>query len=234
MAPVTATMRAPGRHISGGTEFVLVITACFWWAIAANAGALFARAAGAGAPQMTVDDGRIMTVVVMELIGLGVASLVGWARGWTVFTFGLKPTWRATAAGVVLAVAVFAGAGGFGLLVNAAWPGAVRFGRLPGVVNVWSAVALAIVNPVVEEVFEVGYIFHAISRLRKRHATWIAILASATLRTTFHAYQGLNALVIIFPLGIAFALVYRRTRNLWPLIVAHALFDLWALLPMRA
>jgi membrane protease YdiL (CAAX protease family) len=212
------------RHISRGTEFLLVIIACFWWAIGANVAALSAMVAGAPPPAMTVDDGRLFTIVIIEVIGLLVASLIGYARGWSLFTFGLRPTWRGTLLGVALAAAVLICVGGMGLLISRLWPGAVQFGRIPGTVGALAIVALALVNPLIEEAFEVGYVFYVLGPDRM----WTAVILSAALRTFLHACQGVTALVIILPLGVAFALVYRRTHNLWPLIVAHALFDVAA------
>jgi membrane protease YdiL (CAAX protease family) len=57
-----------------------------------------------------------------------------------------------------------------------------------------------------------------------------AILGSAGLRTLLHAYQGAMALVSILPLGLVFTIYYARSRRIWPVIVAHMLFDVVALL----
>jgi membrane protease YdiL (CAAX protease family) len=39
---------------------------------------------------------------------------------------------------------------------------------------------------------------------------------------------------VVFPLGVAFAIVYWRTRELWPLVLTHGLIDLVGLLSIRA
>jgi membrane protease YdiL (CAAX protease family) len=50
-------------------------------------------------------------------------------------------------------------------------------------------------------------------------------------RAVLHAHLGVNAIVVVFPIGLIFGFVYWRWRQLWPLVVAHALFDLYALFP---
>jgi membrane protease YdiL (CAAX protease family) len=56
-------------------------------------------------------------------------------------------------------------------------------------------------------------------------------LASAFFRAFLHAYQGIDAVVLIFPLGLIFGFVYWKWRRLWPLFIAHVLFDLDAFFP---
>ena len=73
-----------------------------------------------------------------------------------------------------------------------------------------------------------GYFTHAL----RGFGMWPAVLASAGFRTFLHTYQGVTALVIVLPLGVTFALVYWRWGRLWPLVMAHALFSLVALLPL--
>lgn len=43
--------------------------------------------------------------------------------------------------------------------------------------------------------------------------------------------QGVDVLVVVFPIGLIFGFVYWKWRQLWPLVVAHVLFDLDALFP---
>ena len=215
------------RRLSGATEFVFVTLVCYWWAIAANAVAVVGQVMQVGMP-VEVDDGRMLTLVAIELVGLAVASWIGYVRGWSVWSLGLRPTWAGTGAGVLLAAATAAALGLFGLLVNLAYPGAVRFESVPGSLSLAVIVLVSAVNPVLEEAIGVGYFTHAL----RRFGMWPAVLASAVFRTFMHSYQGLTAVVIILPLGVAFAAVYWKWGRLWPLVVAHALFSLSALLPL--
>jgi len=51
------------------------------------------------------------------------------------------------------------------------------------------------------------------------------------LRLSYHLYQGAQGVVSIVPLGLVFTLWFARTGQLWPVIVAHAIFDFAALVP---
>jgi membrane protease YdiL (CAAX protease family) len=55
------------------------------------------------------------------------------------------------------------------------------------------------------------------------------VLASAFFRTVLHAYAGLNLAVTCLLIGLIFGLAYWRWRQLWPLFVAHAIMDFYAL-----
>jgi membrane protease YdiL (CAAX protease family) len=83
------------------------------------------------------------------------------------------------------------------------------------------------INPVFEEMIETGYFVRSL----ERYGMWGAVLGSALFRAFLHAHLGVNAIVVVFPIGLIFGFVYWRRRQLWPLVVAHALFDLCALLP---
>lgn len=52
-----------------------------------------------------------------------------------------------------------------------------------------------------------------------------AVIVSVTIRVSYHLYQGIPGLLAIIPMGLLFGIWFARTRQLWPLIVAHALFD---------
>ena len=95
------------RRFSDSTEFVLVAIVCYWWAIAASAVAISGHLLQVNVP-VEVNDGRMLTLVGIELVGLALASWIGHARGWSVWSFGLRPTWRGTAAGGRFARLAFA------------------------------------------------------------------------------------------------------------------------------
>jgi membrane protease YdiL (CAAX protease family) len=81
----------------------------------------------------------------------------------------------------------------------------------------------AIQNAVLEEVVVVGYL---ITRLRQ--LSWplpAVILLSATLRGSYHLYQGFGGFLGNLAMGVVFALFFLRTRRVAPLIVAHSLLD---------
>jgi membrane protease YdiL (CAAX protease family) len=84
-------------------------------------------------------------------------------------------------------------------------------------------VIASLVNPVFEEFLWLGY---GVGRIAPLIGVRVASALSVVLRLSVHLYQGPWALLAILPLGVAFTWYYGRTRRLWPVIVAHALFDL--------
>jgi membrane protease YdiL (CAAX protease family) len=98
--------------------------------------------------------------------------------------------------------------------------------RVLGPLSLWIAVAAALVNPVFEEILYFGFTANLVRRrFGYRSALWSAVL----IRLVMHAYQGPLALVAILPLGMIWTLYYLRTGRLWPIVVAHVIFDLAAL-----
>lgn len=80
--------------------------------------------------------------------------------------------------------------------------------------------AFLLVAPVAEETFFRGVVFNAWER---EHGTWVAVVGSAALFAVIHT--SLFALVPIFALGIALALVYRSSRSLVATMAMHAGFN---------
>ena len=78
------------------------------------------------------------------------------------------------------------------------------------------------VNSVFEESAVTGYV---VTQLSEQGAA-LAVTASGLVRFAYHLYQGPIASIAILPLGLLFAAVYWRWRNLWPLIVAHTITNL--------
>jgi membrane protease YdiL (CAAX protease family) len=89
--------------------------------------------------------------------------------------------------------------------------------RLPALV------ASAAGNAWAEEVLVVGYLL-----TRLRQLGWLensALLAAATLRGSYHLYQGFGGGLGNLAMGLLFGRYWQRTNRLWPLIAAHTLLD---------
>jgi membrane protease YdiL (CAAX protease family) len=87
-------------------------------------------------------------------------------------------------------------------------------------------VLAAVQNAVLEEVVVVGYL-----TTRLRDLAWSApliVAASALLRGSYHLYQGVGGFAGNAIMGLFLALVFLRFRRILPLIVAHALLDIFA------
>ena len=73
---------------------------------------------------------------------------------------------------------------------------------------------------------------YALSRLvdlqgKKTKLAWvIALVASAVIFALPHSYQGPGGMILVFAAGLLFGAAYLAVRrNLWILIIAHALMD---------
>ena len=93
----------------------------------------------------------------------------------------------------------------------------------PGAAPSAAAVVLvSVVNPVFEEFLWLGY---GVTRHSPGLGVRGAAALSVVLRTLVHLYQGPALMLGVLPLGVAFTWYFVRTRRLWPVVVAHALFD---------
>ncbi len=86
----------------------------------------------------------------------------------------------------------------------------------------------ALQNAVLEEVVVVGYLLTRLEQAGWK-ARW-AVAASALVRGAYHLYQGFGGFVGNVVMGVVFALVWRRTRRVAPLVLAHTVLDVVAFL----
>jgi len=99
---------------------------------------------------------------------------------------------------------------------------------LPNALPLWfrivEAFGIAITAGVTEEVVVRGY---AQTRLEQLKApTAVILLLPTALWGVLHLYEGAGPALTIFCLGMLYAWYYHKTRRLWPIIIAHTLFDL--------
>src|ERR1700731_1150538 len=78
-------------------------------------------------------------------------------------------------------------------------------------------------NGIYEEVIVVGYLLSRLDMLGVKPGWAIAI--SATIRGSYHLYQGIGAFFGNAAMGVIFGLFYRRYGRVTPLIIAHTLID---------
>jgi membrane protease YdiL (CAAX protease family) len=95
---------------------------------------------------------------------------------------------------------------------------------LPLWFRVLQAVLIAATAGVTEEIVVRGYAQTRLEQLRA--PTAVILLVPTALWGVLHVYQGLGAALTIFCLGLMYAAWFHRTRRLWPLILAHTLFDM--------
>ncbi|MCQ6271033.1 CPBP family intramembrane metalloprotease [Pseudarthrobacter sp. R1] len=84
----------------------------------------------------------------------------------------------------------------------------------------------AVRHAIVEEVIVVGYLLDRFGKFG--WSVPLAILASSTLRGSYHLYQGFGPFIGNAVMGVVFALIYAKSRRVMPLVVAHALINIVA------
>jgi len=81
----------------------------------------------------------------------------------------------------------------------------------------------ALQNGLLEEVLVTGYLLTRLEKLGVRPAVAVAI--SATLRGSYHLYQGFGGFVGNAIMGVIFGTLFLRWRRVTPMIIAHTLID---------
>jgi len=174
---------------------------------------------------------HLIFLLIYESSTLFALGSILYARGWNTKRIGLKITARDTLIGVGLALVTYAAyvvvwwiavASG----IHPSFPGSYRELASHGL-TLPAVAAVSILNPIYEETFLCGYI---VTAAKENHRISAGINLSVAIRLVYHLYQGSVGVLGVIPLGLLFALWYARTGRLWPLFVAHALFDATGLL----
>lgn len=107
---------------------------------------------------------------------------------------------------------------------------ALHFGLTKEVVpnSNWLSIVWSFANAFTEETVVVFWLLTRLKQLGCR--AWVGVAASASLRGSYHLYQGVSAGVGNIVMGVVFAWVYQRTGRVWPLVIGHFLIDLVAFL----
>ncbi|HEX8551707.1 MAG TPA: CPBP family intramembrane glutamic endopeptidase [Abditibacteriaceae bacterium] len=178
--------------------------------------------------QVRFSDTQLLYTIAIEavlaLLLLGFLHLRGYTRA--DFPFRFAP--REWAIGALLLVASYA-AVILATVLGAVWLGSDVFMARQMKVDVAVTLPIAIIGSLVnafyEEIFVVGYLLRA---LEKSQGIAAATVFSVFVRFAYHIYQGPTAIFVVIPLGFVFAAFFVRTRNLWPLVLAHAVIDIIA------
>ena len=176
-------------------------------------------------------NAELLATIIFEVIQLGFLTWFLRIRGWTLEKFGLAFSWSGTIVGVGLLAVTYAlvvavghvAQGVFHYDVQAAIDRAPRFDEN---LSMQLLSVVSVVNAIAEELFVAGYI---ITALYPRRGMWVAINVSIIVRLLYHLYQGPIGVLTAVPMGLLYGYLYSRTRQLWPLIVAHVLLVLVSL-----
>jgi membrane protease YdiL (CAAX protease family) len=213
------------KSLSHKTEFLFIILIAFGYPILTSFLSLVATRAEPAISQSTLQ--LLLVYEPLIIVALGGMLLL---RGWRPVHIGLSLNVKDIVAGGALALAAYAAFFALYMACHTVIPQALKGNDalvMPGLA-MGTVLVVSVVNPLFEELFVCGYV---ISALKKSHSDFYAINISIVIRLAYHLYQGANGVVGMIPLGFVFAFWYARTSRLWPVIIAHALFDFIALQP---
>jgi membrane protease YdiL (CAAX protease family) len=223
-------MRERIRSWSGSTELVLVPLIAFGATVPRSLTALVFPELLVHQASPPITNAALHHTVLYELAVMAILAMFLRVRGWTLERLGIRPTGRDSILGLGIFIGYYLAYVVLVMAVVAVWPRFAQIAtstRLVGGQLEWpTLLAVSLVNPVFEEVFVCGYV---ISALKERRGITTAINVSAGIRVFCHFYQGAVGVVGIAPMALIFAYWFARTGRLWPLIVAHALDDLFGL-----
>lgn len=216
------------RRLPAGVEFLVVVSWAFGLPIFTSILSLGAGGRAATGGALVFNNSALLNILVFELIQ---SAFLVWflrVRGWTLEKFGLTISWRGTGMGWLLLLGTYLLVVGAQLVAQSSLPAVMQAAASsyptadPGV-SMELVFLTSTVNGIFEELFVVGYIITALSATR---GVWTAINVSTVVRLLYHLYQGPIGIVTIVPMGLLYGYVYARTRQLWPLILAHVLLDI--------
>lgn len=206
------------------TEFAIVTGVAFGLFILNGARhLLFAY----GRPAITAS--HLHGLIIFEVVTFSGLCWFLRKRNWTAERVGATASVSDVLVGVGVGVMAYVAFLATWMLAALSMPGAVASLSAPtlvgGRLDLLTVLLVSIVNPVFEETFLCGYVVTALAPGRSA-AT--AVSVSVGIRVLCHLYQGPLAVGIV-PVGLVFAWYYVRTLRLWPVVIAHAIFDFVAL-----
>ena len=213
-------------ELSPRTEFVFVVVGAFgYFSLGSLLAALFPG------PTPPITQAHLTFLLVFESITLIVLGGFLYLRGWSTRKVGLEVTARDCLVGIGLALAAYVAYVLIWWLVVAvgmrpSYRGNYRELASHGLI-LPTVIAVAILNPIYEESFLCGYV---VTFAKQANRTVTGVNISVAIRLLYHLYQGGMGVIGIIPTGLIFAWWYARTGRLWPVFVAHALFDAIGLL----
>lgn len=213
------------RRLPAGVEFLVVLTWAFGLPVFASI-LTISTLEGNRAPAFS--NAELFAAVIFEVIQLGFLAWFLRIRGWTLEKFGLAFSWSGTVAGLALLTVTYGLMLGVQYLAQAVFQfdtqaAIARAPQFDEELGMQLVFLLSVVNGIAEELFVAGYIITAIT---PRRGMWTAINVSVVVRLLYHLYQGPIGVLTVVPMGLLYGYLYSRTRQLWPLIVAHVLLDL--------
>jgi membrane protease YdiL (CAAX protease family) len=209
------------RRLPASMEFLIVLV----WAFGQF---IFSSILSIGTARTALYNNQALaSVLVAEVLQFAFLVWFLRVRGWTLEKVSFKMTARGTGLGLGLAVATYAlfvltqliGKHLLPIDMNGA---AALYPKGAKDLDLQLVFITSVENGLYEELFVAGYIITALAPVR---GLWTAVNVSTGVRLLYHLYQGPIGILTIVPLGILYGWVYVRTKQLWPLVVAHVAID---------
>lgn len=189
---------------------------------------------------LLLSDNHLLWNGVIESGLLAIFLLFLCWRGWTPADFKIAPGWISSVQGfgLLITVQIASSVTVIGLLLLL-FLGQTRFSsfmpflasqaphlKLHSLDVSWAVMVPAMVlNAYFEELICMGYLF---TQIAAKQGPLAALLLTVLVRMSCHTYQDQVHLLGIGVVFLLFGVWYWRTQNLWPLIFAHALLDLFS------
>ena len=210
------------RNWTPKTEFIFITTVAFSGFVINS----FIHLAPAESPIIT--NTHLWSIVLWEVPMLVALGGILHLRGWRLNDIGCNPSRRLTGWGLLLFLVSYPSSGVIAGIVSVFLPAAGPHLSSLAADNLSlpAITALSLVNPFYEEILVLGYVFVAVERMSDSST---ALALSVLIRTSYHAYQGPAGAVGVLAMGLLFAYSFHKTRALWPMIVAHGIWDFYGL-----
>jgi membrane protease YdiL (CAAX protease family) len=218
-----------------------------WWEIAAvfiltqghyiyGGARIFMRRISGAPVDLRLTDYRAMHLMGGESAILGLLLVYLHWRGWTPKDLKITFTIRGFSQGILLGVAnliVFM----IGRIVIRQWRINFPLPRIPASFLVhphishlsWASLLTSqVINALFEEVICMSYAFNQFAAKR---GPMFALALMLLLRASYHTWKSPAYLVVTLFAFSLYGLWYWRTKNVWPLIVAHTFYDLFVIAP---
>jgi membrane protease YdiL (CAAX protease family) len=174
-----------------------------------------------GFPDARFSDAGNAWMIGLEITLAAVALVYLQHRGFDIASLYPLPTVRHSLLGIGLFIACLL----VGALATSLLPAARQhqmIGFSAAGVSMVSIVLLAMVNGTFEEVFLLGVLTRGLRGFGLSLAMGLPMLA----RVLYHLYQGPLGVIWVAAFGVTLTLAYVVTRQLWPSVLAHILWDI--------
>ncbi|WP_037028460.1 CPBP family intramembrane glutamic endopeptidase [Psychromonas aquimarina] len=206
-------------RLSSKTEFFTVILIGFGYLTLSSLEFAFT----ASNQQVVFSNSGLEFLMVYETIVLLFLGVFLYSRGWKFHWLGLKPYKTDPIVGIGIALFSYLSYVIVYELFLYFTSAGINEDVFSGNLDLLYVIIISIINPIFEEVLVCGYVISYFKQSSK--SFWFAINVSLLIRLSYHLYQGTVGVLSIIPLGLVFTYWFAKTGRLWPVIIAHILFD---------